>query len=65
MDRLYSELKDAKAHLALSDEILAECRGALAKAQGACDDATADRDKAAAQLKEKKAAFDRAFGEAA
>lgn len=65
MDRVYGELKEAKVHLALADEILEECRVKLAKAQAAFDEATTDRENAATMLREKKAAFDRAFGEAA
>ena len=61
MDRLFSELKEAKTYLALTGEQLAACKKTLDEAQAAYSLATDEHVKAEAALQSKKAEFDAAF----
>lgn len=76
MDRLFTELKDAKAYLQLADdqlktskialdEIQRAYEAALAKANADFKQAQIERDQAAKTLQGKKDAFDAAFSAAA
>lgn len=61
MDRLFSELKEAKTYLALAGEQLTACKKMLDEAQVAHVLATEEHAKAEALLQAKKAEFDAAF----
>lgn len=65
MDRLWTDLKEAKGYLTLADEHLDETRRQLEAAQRAYDEAQVERDKAAEKLRATKATFDEAFSAAA
>jgi hypothetical protein len=65
MDRLFTELKDAKVLAALTEEHAQECRRKVEEATRVLTDAVRERDAAAQALKNKKAEFDLAFEAAA
>lgn len=61
MDKLFTELKDAKALDALNAEYLRECAVRVADAKFALEQAATERAKSADALRAKKAEFDHAF----
>jgi len=64
-DRLYRELRDAKAYAKLAEEHLQECEEKLKAAQRERDLAANESQKAAKELGKKKTEFDKAFSSAA
>jgi len=65
MERLFNELKEAKAYYALTNEHARECEAKLLAAQREMEEAAAERTKAQQALVAKKAEFDSAFEAAA
>jgi len=61
MDTLWLELKDAKVYLTLANESLSESKQKFEEAKRAFKEAESERDRAAQNLKAKKAEFDSAF----